>query len=199
MRDGKFTAKERAYLMSLPAVAEVSAQRIRYTDQFRIECMVRYADGESPAAIFRGAGLDPRLIGYKRIERCIARWKKNSKGLPVGRRRGGAAVGGDDAAMRGLAKRVMAPVGAGVGSGVGDVGGADDGSGIGAGLADDGSDALVNAKDTPSPSEMLLAEGGRSLSEAAEAQLGADSRDMLIARQALRIDELERLVQKLLR
>lgn len=31
--------------------------------------------GGSPAAIFREAGLDPKIIGYKRVERCIARWK----------------------------------------------------------------------------------------------------------------------------
>ncbi|EIJ25698.1 hypothetical protein [Bifidobacterium longum] len=31
---------------------------------------------ESPVRIFREAGLDPRIIGNKRIERCIARWKR---------------------------------------------------------------------------------------------------------------------------
>ena len=72
MVDGKFTAKERAYLASLPAVESVSASHIRYADSFRIEVMCRYNAGESPAAIFREAGLDPKLIGYKRIERCIA-------------------------------------------------------------------------------------------------------------------------------
>ena len=35
----------------------------------------RNAEGGSPAAIFREAGLDPKIIGYKRVERCIARWK----------------------------------------------------------------------------------------------------------------------------
>ena len=72
MIDGKFTAKERSYLASLPAVKSVSASHIRYTDQFRVECMCRYRAGESPAAIFREAGLDPKPIGYKRVERCIA-------------------------------------------------------------------------------------------------------------------------------
>lgn len=66
MIDGKFTAKERSYLASLPAVKSVSASHIRYTDQFRVECMCRYRAGESSAAIFREAGLDPKLIGYKR-------------------------------------------------------------------------------------------------------------------------------------
>lgn len=79
MVDGKFTAKERAYLASLPAVESVSASHIRYADSFRIEVMCRYNAGESPAAIFREAGLDPKLIGYKRIERCIARWKKQEE------------------------------------------------------------------------------------------------------------------------
>ena len=58
MVDGKFTAKERAYLASLPAVESVSASHIRYADSFRIEVMCRYNAGESPAAIFREAGLD---------------------------------------------------------------------------------------------------------------------------------------------
>lgn len=43
--------------------------------EFRDDCMRRYAEGGSPAAIFREAGLDPKIIGYKRVERCIARWK----------------------------------------------------------------------------------------------------------------------------
>ena len=79
MVDGKFTAKERAYLASLPAVESVSASRIRYSDRFRVEAMCRYNAGESPSAIFREAGLDPKLIGYKRVERCIARWKQQER------------------------------------------------------------------------------------------------------------------------
>ena len=47
MVDGKFTAKERAYLASLPAVESVSASHIRYADSFRIEVMCRYNAGES--------------------------------------------------------------------------------------------------------------------------------------------------------
>lgn len=73
--DGKFTAQELRYLRSLPAVAAVSAGRIRYVDAFKRECIRKYRAGESPARIFRAAGLDSALIGYKRIERCIARWR----------------------------------------------------------------------------------------------------------------------------
>ena len=73
--DRKFTAQELRYLRSLPAVAAVSSGRIRYVEAFKRECVRKYRAGESPARIFRAAGLDSALIGYKRIERCIARWR----------------------------------------------------------------------------------------------------------------------------
>ncbi|WP_346680962.1 hypothetical protein [Enorma massiliensis] len=46
--------------------------------------MERYYAGESPAAIFRETGLDPSLIGYKRIERSIARWRHPGNSAPAG-------------------------------------------------------------------------------------------------------------------
>lgn len=70
-----FTLKEAAYLQSLPAVKHVTATRITYEDSFKIECIRRYLRGESARKIFREAGLMPSLIGDKRIERCVARWK----------------------------------------------------------------------------------------------------------------------------
>lgn len=74
----QFSAREIKYLESLPAVEHASKERIKYTSEFRRECMRLYAQGESPVRIFRSAGLDPSLIGYKRIERCIARWKRTA-------------------------------------------------------------------------------------------------------------------------
>lgn len=41
--------------------------------------MRRYSAGESPGAIFASAGLPSSIIGYKRIERAIARWKEAEK------------------------------------------------------------------------------------------------------------------------
>ncbi|MDU8981821.1 hypothetical protein [Bifidobacterium scardovii] len=78
MKTGEFTNEEIAYLRSLPAVSRVTNGRIRYTEDFRRECMRRYAAGESPAKIFHEAGLDSSLIGYKRIEQCISRWRDSS-------------------------------------------------------------------------------------------------------------------------
>ena len=59
----------------LPAVANVSKDRITYSNAFKQVCVIRYLAGESPTKIFREAGLPPELIGYKRIERSVARWK----------------------------------------------------------------------------------------------------------------------------
>lgn len=59
MVDGKFTAKERAYLASLPAVESVSASHIRYADSFRIEVMCRYNAGESPGRHLPRGGSRP--------------------------------------------------------------------------------------------------------------------------------------------
>ena len=58
------------------AVAWVTRTRITYKDSFKRDAVTRYRQGESPVRIFREAGLDPRIIGNKRIERCIARWKR---------------------------------------------------------------------------------------------------------------------------
>lgn len=62
-------------LRDLPAVANVSKDRITYSNAFKQVCVIRYLAGESPTKIFREAGLPPELIGYKRIERSVARWK----------------------------------------------------------------------------------------------------------------------------
>ena len=62
-------------LRDLPAVANVSKDRITYSNAFKQVCVIRYLAGESPTKIFREAGLPPDLIGYKRIERSVARWK----------------------------------------------------------------------------------------------------------------------------
>lgn len=156
MSGGKFTTKERAYLASLPAVKSVSMSHIRYSDQFRVEVMCRYNAGESPADIFREAGLDPKLIGYKRIERCIARWKKQQER----EERNGKQP-----------RRYLQDI--------------DE-------LQDDGlaQNDCEKTKNDDAPQDPI--------SELARAQLAISKRDLLIARQALRIDELERVLRKVI-
>ena len=78
---GAFSPDEIKYLKSLPAVAEATSKRITYTDDFTRYCVTRYNKGASPVRLFREAGLDPALIGYKRIERCFARWREAQDGI----------------------------------------------------------------------------------------------------------------------
>lgn len=75
MGNSAFSKDEIDYLYSLPAVVRVTKSRITYAEAFKRECARRYMMGESPTRVFREAGLDPALIGYKRVERCVARWK----------------------------------------------------------------------------------------------------------------------------
>lgn len=75
---GSFSADELQMLRKLPAVANATKDRITYADTFKRVCVIRYLAGESPTKIFREAGLPPELIGYKRIERSVARWKKSA-------------------------------------------------------------------------------------------------------------------------
>ncbi len=62
-------------LSSLPAVKAVKSGRIMYADEFKRRVAAGCRRGESPVEMFREAGLGPELIGYKRIERCVARWR----------------------------------------------------------------------------------------------------------------------------
>ncbi|KFI53732.1 HTH domain-containing protein [Bifidobacterium biavatii] len=71
----RFTDEQRAYLESLPAVVSVSGNRIVFHQWFREDFLRRVDAGEGPVAIFRAAGLDPSIVGYKRIERCTSRWR----------------------------------------------------------------------------------------------------------------------------
>ncbi|PJM74343.1 hypothetical protein CS006_03295 [Bifidobacterium primatium] len=72
-----FLEEEIDYLNSLPAVRHATQARITYEDAFKLECLRRDRRGESPARIFREAGLGSELVGSKRIERCMSRWRSD--------------------------------------------------------------------------------------------------------------------------
>lgn len=75
----RFTQAEVYYLNTLPAVEWASADRITYSHDFQVRCMAQYLRGNGPTSIFASAGLDPKIVGGKRIERAIARWKADSQ------------------------------------------------------------------------------------------------------------------------
>ena len=172
---GTFSPEEVEYLRSLPVVAEATSKRITYTESFKHNCMRRYLAGESPVELFREAGLDPSLIGYKRIERCFARWRAipcrmhTDKLVPVdGRAMDNGSVPDDGRAMNeSRAER----------------GGytADDGHASYDGHTADG--GRTGAADVGARAAVASASASRT---------DTDVRDLLIVQQVRRIDALER-------
>ncbi|WP_225433027.1 hypothetical protein [Bifidobacterium saimiriisciurei] len=185
MSVSEFTNDEITYLRSLRAVARVANGRIRYTEAFKRDCMRRYAAGESPAKIFRDAGLDSSLIGYKRIERCIARWR----GLLTDKSLMTQASGADAQA----AGRNVDGSAAGAGAEAPDTATAAGSYGFAAGDSSahrgDAGVRHEGTADDDAPYEFepkLHVRSGRR-----------DLRDLLIAQQVRRIDELEHEVVSL--
>ncbi|MBT1173280.1 hypothetical protein JS528_07940 [Bifidobacterium sp. MA2] len=201
-RTQAFTEQQVAYLESLPAVDHVTSTRITYAKDFRRRSLVRYLHGASPTALFREAGLDPKLVGYKRIERCFARWKEQAEadgtidddapeepidanerrdGTPYGNVHGRGGIASHDASASTTK---------------------DDDMGIAAprdrrthgssSIAVAGSGSGAPSPDTDVPISIGAAGESPSADGAPE-----DPRDLLIAQQARRIAELEQEVREL--
>ena len=170
---GTFSPEEIKYLKSLSAVAEATAKRITYTDDFKRYCVVHYNEGASPVRMFREAGLDPALIGYKRIERCLARWREsqdeilnsgNAKAGVENKLGGGGKVAESARAARAWRDSAESSLPAGTGS---------------------ESDFHV------SPERRAI------IFPVSRKEQNNDLRDLLISQQVRRIDELERQVDML--
>ena len=69
---GRLTPLQRRAIGRSPAVTQVTDKRISLCLLFSAHLLACVSRGESPTAVFRAAGLDPKLIGGKRIERVTA-------------------------------------------------------------------------------------------------------------------------------
>lgn len=65
------------YVRGLDAVADATPTRITYALWFKRRVVKGLREGLSPASMFREAGLGSEVIGYKRIERAVYRWRRN--------------------------------------------------------------------------------------------------------------------------
>ncbi|KAB8287560.1 hypothetical protein [Bifidobacterium avesanii] len=72
-----FTDEQVKYLEGLPAVRAVHGDRIFYEPWFSRSALQQYAKGVKPGEIFASAGMPESLVGAKRIERSMARWRAN--------------------------------------------------------------------------------------------------------------------------
>lgn len=155
-------------------LAGATSRRITYTESFKHNCMRRYHAGESPVELFREAGLDPSLIGYKRIERCFARWRKIACRMGTDRL---VSVDGNGGVMPSASAGVVPSA--------------------------DSAEVARSAVSQPvQPTQPAETQSNATLPaprNAAEVPIlsGGDVRDLLIAQQVRRIDELEREVAAL--
>lgn len=187
-----FTQEQIAYLESLPAVEHASATRITYAEDFRRICLERYRHGASPTAMFREAGLDPKLVGYKRIERCFARWKLQAD-----------SAAGDGSSRTGSGASQARPAGVDGAAG-GDAGtrtttadASADGRDAGSDGTGDGLGGFSRFAASGGVTRISAVSGGQTVGAMGTAIGPADPRDTIIARQALLIDELEHEIAEL--
>lgn len=74
-----FTDAERLQLEALDAVERVTPSgMIRYAPAFRRLALEEYGRGKSPMRIFADAGFPVEILGNKRIERALARWRSKA-------------------------------------------------------------------------------------------------------------------------
>ena len=73
---GKLTPRQQNKLRKNKYIKSVTDYRIYYTDTFKEYFIHEYINGRGPSDIFKGAGIDPSLLGSKRIERAAARWRE---------------------------------------------------------------------------------------------------------------------------
>lgn len=76
MGRGFLTTEEIRQLKANPNVKDVNANRIIYSEDFKIRFIKEYFSGKKPGCIFEENGFDVKVLGIKRIERCSARWRE---------------------------------------------------------------------------------------------------------------------------
>ena len=74
-----FTDEQMRLLKGNDAISEVSRTRIYYREWFQMQAIMKNRLGMGPTRIFTEAGLPPSLVGYKRIERCMSRWRARDR------------------------------------------------------------------------------------------------------------------------
>ena len=77
MARGILTDEEIQILSQNKYVEDISSHSIKYTYEFKCHFITELQAGKKPTQIFREAGLDPAILGSKRIERATARWKES--------------------------------------------------------------------------------------------------------------------------
>lgn len=76
-----FNEHQRIQIEANPNVGSVSDRAIQYTAEFKLKAVQENSLGKGPAQIFREAGFDLEIIGLKKAQSAIKRWKKTYQDL----------------------------------------------------------------------------------------------------------------------
>jgi len=71
-----FNEHQRRLIEMNPNVTSVSDRAIQYTPEFKLKAVQENLQGKGPSQIFREAGFDLEIIGTKKAQSAISRWKK---------------------------------------------------------------------------------------------------------------------------
>jgi transposase len=74
-----FNEHQRQVLEKNPNVASVSDRAIQYTAEFKIRAVIENIAGKGPAQIFIEAGFDLEMIGLKKAQSALSRWRTTYK------------------------------------------------------------------------------------------------------------------------
>ena len=76
-----FTDEQIKDLKDNPYIEKVTQKSIKYSEEFKIEFWNRYNNDELPSSILSSLGIDPHILGRKRISNIVQRIKKESQRL----------------------------------------------------------------------------------------------------------------------
>ncbi len=76
-----FTDEQVKLLEANPYIDKVSNKSIKYSQTFKEEFWNRYSNGETPSMIISSFGIDPHILGNKRISNIVQRIKMEAERL----------------------------------------------------------------------------------------------------------------------
>lgn len=74
-----FTDEQIELLKGNPYIEKVSKKSIKYSKQFKATFWLHYSHDESPSAILLSLGIDPKILGKKRISNIVQRVKMEAE------------------------------------------------------------------------------------------------------------------------
>ncbi len=79
MSHKRFSSEEIELLRQNPNVKNVTEKSIQFSEQFKLQAVELYHQGLKPMDIFRDAGFDVSVLGFRRISNAFWNWmvKKN--------------------------------------------------------------------------------------------------------------------------